>query len=176
VVALWEDRQAGPIHRSPQQQPFFELMKYGQLRAQTNGTIELCPSGGLRSRINSMLIAPIAERVLKLLDPDCMHPGLIVAPLPWSISAAAVRNAAKRRRQQKRSSVGSVRAGLVPIGPMLFSSDPDMYYLNLSFRSRWFCWRRVIFHFTLRRKLLLGKMSASLGELFACISLALWSA
>jgi hypothetical protein len=43
VVALWED----PAGRTrfiapPQQQPFFELMKYGQLRAQANGTLELC--------------------------------------------------------------------------------------------------------------------------------------
>ena len=43
VVALWED--SGGRTRfiaPPQQQPFFELMKYGQLRAQINGTLELC--------------------------------------------------------------------------------------------------------------------------------------
>lgn len=43
VVALWED----PAGRTrfiapPQQEPFFELMKYGQLRTQANGTLELC--------------------------------------------------------------------------------------------------------------------------------------
>ena len=43
VVALWED-SAGRTQfiEPPQQQPFFELMKYGQLRAQANGTLELC--------------------------------------------------------------------------------------------------------------------------------------
>ena len=43
VVALWED-SAGRTRfiAPPQQQPFFELMKYGQLRAQANGTLELC--------------------------------------------------------------------------------------------------------------------------------------
>jgi hypothetical protein len=43
VVALWEDA-AGRTRfiAPPQQQPFFELMKYGQLRAQINGTLELC--------------------------------------------------------------------------------------------------------------------------------------
>jgi len=43
VVALWED-SAGRTRfiAPPQQQPFFELMKYGQLRAQVNGTLELC--------------------------------------------------------------------------------------------------------------------------------------
>jgi hypothetical protein len=43
VVALWED-SAGRTRfiAPPQQHPFFELMKYGQLRAQVNGTLELC--------------------------------------------------------------------------------------------------------------------------------------
>jgi hypothetical protein len=43
VVALWKD-SAGLTRfiAPPQQQPFFELMKYGQLRAQANGTLELC--------------------------------------------------------------------------------------------------------------------------------------
>jgi len=42
VVALWED----PAGRArfiapPQQQPFFEIAKYSQLRAQSNGTLNL---------------------------------------------------------------------------------------------------------------------------------------
>lgn len=43
VVALWED-SAGRTRciAPPQQQPFFELMKYRQLRAQANGTLRLC--------------------------------------------------------------------------------------------------------------------------------------
>lgn len=43
VVALWED-SAGRTRfiAPPQQQPFFELMKYGQLRAQANGTLLVC--------------------------------------------------------------------------------------------------------------------------------------
>ena len=43
VVALWED-SAGRTRfiAPPQQQPFFELMKYGQLHAQINGTLQLC--------------------------------------------------------------------------------------------------------------------------------------
>ena len=43
VAALWED-SAGRTRfiAPPQQQPFFELMSYGQLRAQTNGALQLC--------------------------------------------------------------------------------------------------------------------------------------
>ena len=43
VVVLWEDA-AGRTRfiAPPQQQPFFELMKYGQLRAQANGTLDVC--------------------------------------------------------------------------------------------------------------------------------------
>jgi len=60
-------------------------------------------------------------------------------------------------------------------GPMLFSSDPDMYYLNLSFQIKMVLLAMaLLFHFTVRRKLLRGEMSASLGKPFACISLALW--
>ena len=58
---------------------------------------------------------------------------------------------------------------------MLFSSDPDMYYLNLSFQIKMVLLAlALLFHFTLRRKLLRGEMSASLSKPFACISLALW--
>src|ERR1051326_672522 len=68
--------------------------------------------------------------------------------------------------------------GLVTVllsGPLLFSSDPDMYYLNLSFQIKMVLLAMaLLFHFTLRRKLLRGEMSASLGKPFACISLALW--
>ena len=42
VVALWEDA-AGRTHfiAPPQQRPFFQVVRYGQLRAQVNGTL-LC--------------------------------------------------------------------------------------------------------------------------------------
>jgi len=41
VVALWEDA-AGRTHfiAPPQQRPFFQVVGYGQLRAQVNGTLQ----------------------------------------------------------------------------------------------------------------------------------------
>lgn len=60
-------------------------------------------------------------------------------------------------------------------GPMLFSSDPDMYYLNLSFQIKMVLLvAALIFHYTIRRKLLLGRLSADWNKPVACISLALW--
>ena len=59
-------------------------------------------------------------------------------------------------------------------GPMLFSSDPDMYYLNLSFQIKMVLLAlALLFHYTVRRKFLQGE-SAKPGALVACISLALW--
>ena len=61
-------------------------------------------------------------------------------------------------------------------GPMLFSSDPDMYYLNQAFQIKMVLLILALgFHFTIRRKLLRGELSPDLGKPVACISLALWT-
>jgi len=69
--------------------------------------------------------------------------------------------------------------GLVTVllsGPMLFSSDPDMYYLNLSFQIKMVLLLvAIVFHYTVRRKLLRGELSSPLSKLVACVSLALWT-
>lgn len=61
-------------------------------------------------------------------------------------------------------------------GPLLFSSDPDMYYLNLSFQIKMvLLLLALLFHYTIRRKLLRGVLSPGLNKPVACISLLLWS-
>jgi hypothetical protein len=61
-------------------------------------------------------------------------------------------------------------------GPMLFSSDPDMYYLNLSFQIKMVLLLvAIVFHYTVRRKLLRGELPPDLSKLVACVSLALWT-
>ena len=61
-------------------------------------------------------------------------------------------------------------------GPMLFSSDPDMYYLNRSFQIKMVLLvLALLFHFTIRRKVLRGESPADRNTLVACISLALWA-
>jgi hypothetical protein len=42
VVALWEDASGRTrFIAPPQQHPFFQVVNYGQLRAQANGTIQV---------------------------------------------------------------------------------------------------------------------------------------
>ena len=69
--------------------------------------------------------------------------------------------------------------GLVTVllsGPLLFSSDPDMYYLNRSFQIKMvLLLLAIVFHYTIRRKLLRGELSQALNKPVALISLLLWS-
>jgi len=68
-------------------------------------------------------------------------------------------------------------AGLVVMlfsGLMLFSSDPDNYYLNYAFDLKMlFFVLAVLFHYTIHRKVV--KSDSANGKVVACISLALWS-
>jgi len=69
-------------------------------------------------------------------------------------------------------------AGLVVVvfsGLLLFSSDPDMYYLNLSFVIKMICLALAItFNYTIHRKVVLSGASEVLSKLGACVSLILW--
>lgn len=61
-------------------------------------------------------------------------------------------------------------------GPLLFSSDPDMYYLNRSFQFKMVCLLlAIVFNYTIhKRAVQAGKVTAS-SKLVACLSLALWA-
>jgi hypothetical protein len=61
-------------------------------------------------------------------------------------------------------------------GPLLYSSDPDMYYLNRAFQIKMVCLLLAIaFNFTIHRKAT-GKAAVPAGgKLIACASLALWA-
>src|SRR5579864_6912843 len=62
-------------------------------------------------------------------------------------------------------------------GLMLFSSDPDMYYLNWSFLVKMACLvLAIVFNYTIRRKAVSSKQPTAHGKLVALVSLALWSA
>ena len=62
-------------------------------------------------------------------------------------------------------------------GLMLFSSDPDMYYLNLWFLAKMvFLILAIAFNYTIHRKVVLSGCSPVQNRLVACISLALWAA
>ena len=60
-------------------------------------------------------------------------------------------------------------------GLLLFSTDPDMYYLNWSFLIKMACLLlAVAFNYTVHRRALTSRVSTGAGRLVACISLALW--
>jgi predicted lipid-binding transport protein (Tim44 family) len=61
-------------------------------------------------------------------------------------------------------------------GLLLFSTDPDMYYLNWSFLIKMACLTLAIaFHYTIHRKTLHRKrVESAFGRLVACVSLTLW--
>jgi hypothetical protein len=58
-------------------------------------------------------------------------------------------------------------------GLMLFSSDPDMYYLNIPFDLKiFFVVAAILFHYTVHRKVVSSGSSA--GRLVGIVSLTLW--
>ena len=61
-------------------------------------------------------------------------------------------------------------------GLLLFSSDPDMYYLNWAFLIKMvFFVSAIIFHYTIHRKAVDSEVPAPNGKLVASVSLVLWA-
>jgi hypothetical protein len=60
-------------------------------------------------------------------------------------------------------------------GLMLFSSDPDMYYLNWAFLIKMACLLlAIVFNYTIHRKVARADAPQPHGKLVAWVSLALW--
>jgi hypothetical protein len=70
-------------------------------------------------------------------------------------------------------------AGLVSIflsGPMLFSSDPNMYYVNRAFQFKMVCLAvAILFNYTVHQQMVRAAKETVLSKLVACVSLALWA-
>jgi hypothetical protein len=61
-------------------------------------------------------------------------------------------------------------------GPLMFSSDPDMYYLNPAFQIKMGCFATaLLFNYTVHRKVSLRGASPVAGKLVAVVSLLLWT-
>lgn len=59
-------------------------------------------------------------------------------------------------------------------GLLLFSSDPDMYYLNIAFDLKMiFLVLAIVFNYTIHRKAV-QSVAPRRGRLVACVSLLLW--
>jgi len=60
-------------------------------------------------------------------------------------------------------------------GPAMFSSDPDMYYLNGAFQIKMAALlAAIIFHYTIHRKVAARAATGGVAKLVACTSLTLW--
>ena len=60
-------------------------------------------------------------------------------------------------------------------GPLMFSADPDMYYLNRAFQIKMaLLVLAIVTHYTVHRRTVVSD-SASGAKLVACLSLALWA-
>ncbi len=60
-------------------------------------------------------------------------------------------------------------------GLMLFSSDPDMYYLNWAFLVKMvFLLSAIVFNYTVHRNVVLSGASPGFTKFVACLSLLLW--
>lgn len=60
-------------------------------------------------------------------------------------------------------------------GPLMYSSDPDMYYLNWAFLIKMICLlAAIVFHFTFHSKVIRLGASEGTAKLVATISLLLW--
>jgi hypothetical protein len=71
------------------------------------------------------------------------------------------------------TSVGLVVA--IVSGLLLFSTDPDMYYLNLSFVLKMLCLIvAIIWQYTIRRKAAMSKTPTVTSRLIAIFSLLIW--
>jgi hypothetical protein len=133
-----------------------------------------------------MLIAfenPLNENALVFPILECFHI-LGFAVTVGTIALVDFRLFGFGLRRQSVSELAKALApwtlfGLVLVllsGPMLFSSDPDMYYLNLSFQIKMVLLAlALVFHYTVRRKLLRGEASSLQSTVVACISMVLWS-
>src|SRR5690348_4783902 len=61
-------------------------------------------------------------------------------------------------------------------GPLMFSSDPDMYYLNPAFQVKMVCFAlALLFNYTIHRKVALAGGADGAARLVGGISLALWA-
>jgi hypothetical protein len=64
---------------------------------------------------------------------------------------------------------------MVLTGLMLFSSDPDMYYLNYAFDLKMvFLLLAIVFNYTVHRKAAMAERPMPGSKLVACVSLGLW--
>jgi hypothetical protein len=127
---------------------------------------------------------PLNESALTFPVLECIH----IIGFAFSVGTVALvdlrlLNAGMRRQTPaqllKDTSLWTL-AGIVTMilsGLMLFSSDPDMYYLNRSFIFKMVSLLfAIVFNYTIHRKVASSQSPPPSAKLVACVSLALWGA
>jgi hypothetical protein len=62
-------------------------------------------------------------------------------------------------------------------GLLMYSTDPDKFYLNVSFLFKIICLTlAIVFHYTIHHRVALTAASGGRAKVVACVSLALWVA
>ena len=62
-------------------------------------------------------------------------------------------------------------------GLLMYMTDPDKFYLNVSFLFKIACLvLAIVFHYTVHRRIALSEAPGGWGKLAACVSLVLWVA
>ncbi len=60
-------------------------------------------------------------------------------------------------------------------GLLMYSTDPDKFYLNVSFLFKIACLiLAILFHYTIHRRIVLTAASGGQAKVVACVSIALW--
>src|SRR5260370_5825463 len=112
---------------------------------------------------------------------ECIH----IVGFALSIGTIAILDFRLLGLGLKRQSVAELAKDLAPwtlaglaimllSGPAMFSSDSDMYYLNISFQIKMvLLLLAIVFNYTIHRRVAL-KGALPQQKLVACVSLALW--
>ena len=125
---------------------------------------------------------PLNGSALTFPTLECIH----IVGFALSIGTIAILDFRVLGLGLKRQSVAELAEDLAPwtlgglaimllSGPAMFSSDPDMYYLNISFQIKMvLLLLAIIFNYTIHRRVTLKGALPQRGKLVACVSLALW--
>jgi uncharacterized membrane protein len=125
---------------------------------------------------------PLNSSALIFPTLECLH----IIGFALSVGTIAIVDFRLLGLGMRHQAVGEVAGDLAPwtlaglvlmltSGPLLFSSDPDMYYLNWVFDLKMvLLLLAIIFNYTIHRKAALSGKSPAWNKAVACVSIALW--
>jgi hypothetical protein len=125
---------------------------------------------------------PLSSSELIFPTLECLH----IAGFVLSVGTIAIVDFRLLGLGMRRHPVAEIARGLAPwtlvglvlmltSGPLLFSSDPDEYYVNRSFQIKMvLLLLAIVFHYTVHRKAAASGKSSAWNKIVACVSMGLW--